>query len=281
VSAIVFNRFIKNKDSGDPVNADSTPTISIVRTDTSETVVATTSTGITNPSTGQYTYTLDSPVAGVAYQSTWTFVVSGQTVSPQKTVIAPDSSLPVDWHYSNKSAFEIFNGFISTNIESDLDSQNSGTDDANASLTTNDDKLDDAGTRGDAYIDSRLAALGWAIPLTGMDARTTTTLRDLSNHACRWQLAESRNYGLYVQNGSSIDPAKVGLSDKKYVDDFFQGMEDEKVVLTASGGPTPQTTTSLSGRISASVGHAKVYPGTQGIYVPTHRRWGAFGGRCG
>lgn len=278
MSALVFNRLISV--SGVPANADSTPTISIIRTDTSATVVATTSTGITNPSTGQYSYTLTNPIAGVTYQSTWTFIVDGQTFAPTKSITAPDSILPIDWHYSDKAAFEIFNGYVSTNIEDDLNSQNTSTDDQDESNDANDDILNDAGTRGDAYIDGRLAALGWTVPLTAMDARTTTTLRDLSNHACRWQLAESSNYALFTSGTTSIEQAaKTGKADKKYVDDFFQQLQDGETTLVATGGPSTPSASSASGRISVSVGHEKVYPGTQGIAPRAHRR-GIFVGGC-
>lgn len=90
VSQLQFD--ISVKVSGVLANADSTPTISIIRLDTSAVVVATTSSGITNPTTGQYQYLLASPMSGVTYQSTWNVVVDDDAISFQKNVTAPLAS---------------------------------------------------------------------------------------------------------------------------------------------------------------------------------------------
>jgi uncharacterized phiE125 gp8 family phage protein len=82
--SIIFNRSITV--SGIATNADVVPTIAIIRTDTSATVVATTSTGITNPSTGSYSYTLSDTVEGVTYRATWTFIVNGKSITTSSEV---------------------------------------------------------------------------------------------------------------------------------------------------------------------------------------------------
>jgi hypothetical protein len=132
------------------------------------------------------------------------------------------------WYYSNESAFDLFNGIPATDVETDLDDNS----------TRNSDVLAAAGARADTYIDSKLKSFGWAVPLTGMDARTAALLQDLSNHATRWQLAESRNWGLYAgQNISAQDQAKMGYADRKYVDDWLKSIDGEPGILTADGAP--------------------------------------------
>lgn len=90
MSALLFQRQIKVANVA--TNADSTPTIAIIRLDTNATVVATTTTGVTNPATGQYSYMLSSPVAGVTYRATWTFIINGQTVTASSDLTAVAAS---------------------------------------------------------------------------------------------------------------------------------------------------------------------------------------------
>lgn len=92
MSAILFQRTVRV--SGVLTDADSTPTISIVRLDSGATVLATTSTGITNPSTGRYAYELSDPVDGVRYKATWTMIVNGQTVTSSSETTAGSSDTP-------------------------------------------------------------------------------------------------------------------------------------------------------------------------------------------
>jgi hypothetical protein len=134
------------------------------------------------------------------------------------------------WYYSNESAFDLFNGIPATDVETDLDDNS----------TRNSDVLAAAGVRGDDYIDSKLSGIGWTVPLTGMDARTTRRVQDMSNHAARWQLAESKNWGLYVgQNISVQDQTKIGLTDKKYVDDWLKSLSEGNETIVADGPPDP------------------------------------------
>ena len=93
MSEIIFNRSITV--NGVPTNADTTPTIKIVRTDNAQTIVNTTSTGITNPSDGSYSYTLSDVVDGITYRATWTYIISGQTIVASSD--AASSEFPILW----------------------------------------------------------------------------------------------------------------------------------------------------------------------------------------
>lgn len=152
--------------------------------------------------------------------------VSGFAVVNGSGQVAPPDALVV-WTYSNKTQFNLFNGSNSTDIESDLNSVGTG----------NDGVLAYAGARGDNYINTRLAAIGFPVPLTGMDAMTTQYLETMSNYACRWLLADNRNYALLVSGGDAKSMAALGLSDKKMVDDMLDAIADEMVKLTAAGDP--------------------------------------------
>lgn len=87
LASILFKRSVKV--DGVLTNADSTPTIKIIRLDTNAVVVNTTSTGVTNPSTGMYEYLLEDAESGVTYRATWTFIVDGETFQSDKQVVAP------------------------------------------------------------------------------------------------------------------------------------------------------------------------------------------------
>jgi hypothetical protein len=122
--------------------------------------------------------------------------------------------------------------------------------------------------RGDTYIDSRLAEFGWPVPLTGMDARTTRLLEDLSNHAARWQLAEAHQFGLL--SGRNVQPDTEGAiakADKAYVDEWLDRIFVTPDIIVATNPPGIGGT-STGGAISVSVGPAKIYPGTGGVLIP-------------
>lgn len=86
--SLIFTRQIRV--AGVLTNADSTPTISIIRTDTSATVQATTN--MTAVSTGIYSFTLSSPIAGVTYRATFTVIVNGATYSSSSDQTASDTT---------------------------------------------------------------------------------------------------------------------------------------------------------------------------------------------
>jgi len=115
MAELIFNRTIRV--SGTLTNADSAPTITIVRLDTMATVVATTSTGITNPTTGAYSYTLSSVVAGVQYQATWVFVINGQTTSSPQIKTASVAT----GYYASQSDVENLGGITNVATYSDLE----------------------------------------------------------------------------------------------------------------------------------------------------------------
>lgn len=166
MSSITFNRSVKV--SGVLTNADSVPTIQIVRLDTSAVVVATTSTGVTNPSTGNYTYTLTPVVDGVTYRSTWTFIVSGQTITTQKDITAATTS-PA-WDLADYQDVQDIIANPALRIIDDPD------DDGAENL----DFVQRCGDYSDAYIYGRMKAFGYATPLTGMDAGTVILMSYIS-----------------------------------------------------------------------------------------------------
>ena len=79
-----------------------------------------------------------------------------------------------------------------------------------------------------------------------MDDRTSALLMDLSNHAARWQLAESRQFATWV--GRSIpdnDQTAMAKADKKYVDDWLNRIAAKPSILVADGSddlPSPAGT---------------------------------------
>jgi hypothetical protein len=173
---------------------------------------------------GTYSYVLLTAVAGVLYRGDATWRVQG---SARQKIIEQVGPGTADWYYSGQAAFDLFQGAPATTAETDVD------DDANRNL----DVLVAAGVRGDDYIDSKLNGMGWTVPLTGMDSRTTRRLEDMSNHAARWQLAESKNWALFIRANSAADAANAGLTDKKYVDEWLDAVRNGDETIVADGGP--------------------------------------------
>lgn len=219
-------------------HASGVPTIGIIRTDTSAVVVAD-GTAMVRDSLGVYSKSVPAPVAGVTYRATWIAVVDGDTITDQFDLTETDDS---GWHYSTASIFkDLFFGEDNTDQATDLDRDDVG----------NDEVLDDAGTRGDTYIDSRLTGMGWTTPLLGMDERTTRLLRDLSNHAARWQLAESHQFGLFTGSVTADEETRIALSDKQYVDDWLDRIEENPSII--GGTDTPPTMSGDGGFESVDV----------------------------
>lgn len=216
-------------------NADSTPTISIIRTDTSATVVATTSAGVTNPATGQYSYSLSSPVVGVTYRATWTFIISGQTVVASSDLTA-DPVTP-EWDLADYQAVKDIIGGANLAIIDDPDDAG----------TENLDLVQRAGDWSDAYIYSAFNALGYATPFTGLNSTDTLLLRYLSAELTIWKLNQSRALLSNQANQSVID--EVVLAWKQDADAMIQtlgyrGFSAAKVTGIDSAA------TAITGRLS-------------------------------
>jgi hypothetical protein len=251
-STITFRRVFRQ---GAGVLTDvATATITITRVDTGATVVA--STNMTRVSLGTYEYTLANPEPGVLYRGTSILTaLSGDSWETSSDLGIPGTR----WTYSDINKFNLFNGTDNTAQEADPDRDN----------LVNNEVVFAAGMRGDTYIDSRLAEFGWPVPLTGMDARTTRLLEDLSNHAARWQLAEAHQFGLL--SGRNVQPDTEGAiakADKAYVDEWLDRIFVTPDIIVATNPPGIGGT-STGGAISVSVGPAKIYPGTGGVLIPT------------
>lgn len=154
------------------------------------------------------------------------------------------------WTYSDQTYFELWNGTANTDIESDLDNDGDG----------NSDVLQDAGERGDLYIDQGLARIGFTVPLTGMDANTTKRLREVSNFAARWKLSDSKRY--LEMTGLSITAEaipKMALADKKFVDDWLRAIAEDPSILVCDGAPDDEPgvlssddPTAITGRLTGN-----------------------------
>jgi hypothetical protein len=146
------------------------------------------------------------------------------------------------WTYSSEARFNLWNQQTATDIQDFGDSA----------------VLQGAGDRGDAYIDSGLAGMGFTVPLANMNTRTETLLEDVSNHAARWQLADAQQWNV-TQGGKPDDATKAVLRDKKYVDDFLAKVAKTPAMIVADGIPSSGPT---SGALSVSVKGPTIYPGT-------------------
>lgn len=162
--AIQFTRTIRV--SNVLTDADSMPTISIVRLDTAATVIATTTTGVTNPSTGRYSYTLAAPVPGVNYRATWTFLLDGNTVSSSSDQDVSTGTGTASGHYADSD--DLYDRYGNNITQwSNLDNSDVMADDARIQRA-----LDHADTEVDVYFsDGR-----YTIPFVGYTAADSADL---------------------------------------------------------------------------------------------------------
>lgn len=214
MSDILFQRAVKV--DGVLTDADSTPTIQITRLDTSAVVVATTITGVTHPSTGNYQYTLASVVPGVTYRAIWTFLVAGQTIVSPKDVVAHAAS--ADWYYADQEDVEDLIATENLQIVSNLDNDDTEMDTA---------RIQRGGEWADAYMDSYLRGL-YTVPLVGMDDATTLLMADISARLVAWWLYQKRG----------VREASTGQTVQKSLDILFANHKDiaDKALLRYRGG---------------------------------------------
>jgi hypothetical protein len=179
---------------------------------------------------GEYVATFYLPTGGVAtladlklpdeFEFKWTGHVAA----------APIVGEPAG-QYTNKTFFDLFNGGAkATDVESDGDGDGE----------SDPDILQNAIDAGENFINSRLRGLGFTVPLTGMDAITTRTLRDYANTATRRELAKQLLFAGYAgRTMKDADQRRIADNDTKELEAWFERLYDETEKLTTDGGPVP------------------------------------------
>lgn len=170
--AITFTWSIKV--NGTLTAADSSPTLSdsaavygIKRLDTSAVVVAA-GTGLTNSSTGIYSYTIASPVDGVTYRGAFKAIVSGKTIYATKDVTAGGDAIG---YYADQTDLETRIGAENVAAFSNVSGDTTSVDTDRIQHV-----LDDA----DLQIDEILRGAGYSTPVP----TTSTDFGSLSDIAC-------------------------------------------------------------------------------------------------
>lgn len=166
--SLIFTRAIRDEDDA-LIDADSTPTIGVIRTDTSA-VIAAPSTAMTHDSTGRYSYTIASPVAGVTYRATYSIIVGGRTItsSSDKTYGAATA-----WYYADQSAVTDLIGTEALRVISNEPG-------ASSSDAVDSARVLRAGQDTDAVMNMRLKRMFTVVPLENMDDDTTRILKRVS-----------------------------------------------------------------------------------------------------
>lgn len=152
------------------------------------------------------------------------------------------SSGGATWTYSNETRFNLWNQATATTIQDFGDST----------------VLQNAGQDSDAYINLGLRAIGFTVPLTGMDSITAKRLENVSNRGTRAQLAGAQQWNV-TQGQKPDDVTKAALRDQKVVDDFLAQVSKTPSMLVCDNVPSLGTST---GGISVSVKDPTQYPGT-------------------
>lgn len=194
-----------------------------------------------------YEVTFTEPADGLSYHYLYEVVSGNDSVTDDGVLTYPVSG-GATWTYSNETRFNLWNQKDATAIQDFGDSA----------------VLQNAGQDGDAYINLGLRAIGFTVPLTGMDSITTTRLENVSNQGARWKLGEAQQWNV-AQGQKPDDLVKATLRDQKAVDDFLAQVSKTPSMLVCDNVPSLGTST---GGISVSVKDPTQYPGT-GCVRPT------------